>query len=225
MVDIKKLDAYFNADSDVPSPSQEKTSVNRHTRIVRFAKLALPSLAAILIGLLLLFPTIHNDIRDFRLDITKPKKGELEKLHIEDTVLYITDKNNKVNNFIAKKIDETEPGSKLIKLTEPEGIIPMDNGKWNTLKAPIGFFNQNNNILQLKENVEMFYSGGMAVQTTEAFFDFNQAKGYGNKPVKAQGIFGNLDSEGFEFSTKEDILTFTGHSDITIKEESFEKDK
>lgn len=225
MIDIKKLDTYFNADSDVLTSSQEKTSVSRHTRIVRFAKLALPSLAAILIGLLLLFPTIHNDVRDFRLDITKPKKGELEKLHVEDTVLYITDKNNKINNFIAQNIDETEPGSKLIKLTNPEGIIPMNNGEWNTVKAPIGFFNQNNNLLHLEENVEIFYSGGMSVHTTEAFFDFNQSRGYGNKPVKAQGIFGNLNSEGFEFLTKEDILAFTGHSDITIKEESFEKDK
>ena len=225
MVDIKKLDAYFNADSDVQPLSKEKSSISRHTRIVRFAKLILPSLAAVLIGLLLLFPTIHNDIRDFKLDITKPKKGELEKLHIEDTVLYITDKDNKVNNFIAKNIDETEPGSKLVKLNQPEGIIPMDNGEWNTVKAPTGFFDQNTNILRLEENVEIFYSAGMSVQTEEAFFDFNQAKGYGNRPVKAQGIFGSLASDGFEFFTKEDILAFTGHSDITIREESFEKDK
>lgn len=224
MVDIKKLDTYFNADSEIPAARPDKKLVNRHTRIVRFAKLFLPSLAAILIGLLLLFPTIHKDVRDFKLDITRPKKGELEKLHVEDTVFYITDKNNKVNNFIAQNIDETEPGSKLIKLTKPEGIIPLENGEWNTVKAPLGFFNQKNNLLRLDDDVEMFYSAGMAVHTTEAFFDFPNSKGYGSKPVSAQGVFGNLKAEGFEFSTADDILVFTGHSDITIKEESFEKE-
>ena len=190
MVDIKKLDTYFNADSEIPAARPDKKQVNRHTRIVRFAKLFLPSLAAILVGLLLLFPTIHKDVRDFKLDITRPKKGELEKLHVEDTVFYITD----------------------------EGIIPLENGEWNTVKAPLGFFNQKNNLLRLDDDVEMFYSAGMAVHTTEAFFDFPNSKGYGSKPVSAQGVFGNLKAEGFEFSTADDILVFTGHSDITIKE-------
>lgn len=224
MFDIKKLDSYFDEDSKLPATGGEKKILNRHTRVVRLAKLLLPSLAAILLGLLLLFPSIHKDTRDFRLDITRPKKGELEKLHVEDTVFYITDKNNKVNNFIAENIDETEPGSKLIKLTYPEGMLPLNDNAWNTVKAPVGYFNQNTNILRLDDNVELFYSEGMSIHTTEAFFDFSQSKGYGSKPVKARGIFGDLDSEGFEFSTSDDILVFTGHCDITVKEESFKKE-
>ncbi len=61
------------------------------------------------------------------MDVTLPKKGELEKLHMEETVFYITDADNKVNNFNADKIDETEPGSKLLKLTNPQGIVPGSN--------------------------------------------------------------------------------------------------
>ncbi|MFR8206612.1 MAG: hypothetical protein ACLU99_09995 [Alphaproteobacteria bacterium] len=75
----------------------------------------MPSIAAVLIGLLLVFPSLKKDTRDFKLDITRPKQGELEKLHVENTVFYITDKDNKVNNFLAQNIDETAPGSKIIK--------------------------------------------------------------------------------------------------------------
>ena len=223
MVDLKKIDTYFNADSKLSSSPAEQQPLLKHSRFVKMAKLALPSIAAVLIGLLLLFPSLRQDARDFKLDITRPKQGELEKLHVENTVFYVTDKGNKVNNFVASNIDETAPGSKLIKLTKPEGILPLDQDRWLSIKAPVGFFNQTTNLLELEEHVEMFYSEGMNVITSSAFFDFNNSKGYGNRPIKGQGFLGDLEAEGFEFSTKEDILIFKGHNDITIKEESFSK--
>ena len=222
MLDLNKLDSYFRADSEQPV-SNARPALSRYSRFVRLAKLALPSIAAVLIALLLLFPSLKKDTRDFKLDITRPKKGEMEKLHVENTVFYITDKNNKVNNFIASNIDETAPGSKLIRLTKPEGILPLEQDRWVNIKAPVGYFNQNNNLLELQEHVEMFYSEGMNVVTSSAFFDFNASRGYGSKPVTGQGFMGDLQAEGFEYSARNDILTFTGHNDITIKEESFSK--
>lgn len=220
MFDKDKIDSYFNDDSLTTSSSSEKNGYNRHTRYVRLAKLLLPSAAAVLIGVLLLFPSLKQDARDFKLDITRPRAGELEKLHVENTVFYITDKDNKVNNFTATHIDETEPGSKLIKLTQPEGLLPVNDTNWADIKAPIGYFNQNTNLLHLLEQVDLFYSEDMTVSTTEAFYDFTTGRGYGNKPVHAQGYFGDLKAQGFEFLSKEDILIFTGHNDIIVKEES-----
>lgn len=222
MFDLKKLDNYFNADSQQPA-ANSRSVLNQHSRFVKLAKLALPSAAAVLLALLLFFPYLKNDTRDFRLDITRPKQGELEKLHIENTVFYITGKDNKVNNFIASNIDETEPGSKLIKLTNPEGMLPTTSERWVNIKAPYGYFNQNTNLLELNDNVELFYSEGMTVNTSSAFFDFNSSRGYGSRPVTGQGFLGTLQAEGFEYSSKNDILTFTGHNNILIKEESFAK--
>lgn len=223
MFDKNKIDRYFNEDSDEKTHPEENpvpTGWNRHTRFVRIAKLLLPSAAAALIGLLLIFPSLKKDARDFKLDITRPKQGELEKLHVENTVLYVTDKDNKVNNFIAEHIDETEPGSKLIKLTKPEGLIPLNPTDWANIKAPIGYYDQNTNLMTLTDNVEIFYSEDTIVNTFEATFDFNNNRGFGSHPVNAEGYFGNLKAEGFEFNSNDDILIFTGHNDITIKEES-----
>lgn len=220
MFDKNKIDSYFDTDSQQPPLADKPQTYSKHTRYVRLAKLLLPSVAAILIGLLLVFPSLKQDVRDFKLDITRPRAGELEKLHVENTVFYITDKNNKVNNFTASHIDETEPGSKLIKLIDPEGLIPVNENNWADIKAPVGYFNQNTNVLQLLEDVDLFYSEGMTAKTIEAFYDFNAARGYGVKPVHAQGYFGDLDAEGFKFLSKDDILIFTGHNDIVVKEES-----
>ena len=224
MVDVKDIDAYFNADSEQPKNRPEDKQ-NRHSRFVHTAKLLLPSIAVVLIGLLLVFPSIKKDMHDIHIDITRPKQGELEKLHVENTVFYITDKNNRVNNFIADNIDETEPGSKLIKLTKPEGMLPSSETVWSNIKAPVGYYNQNTETLKLEDEVELFYSEGMTVKTAEAFYEFKKARGYGNKPVTAQGFLGDLTSQGFEILNSDSILAFTGHTEITIKEESLQRKK
>ena len=133
MFDSHKIDAYFNGEKDL-RPAAE-TMLTRRAKIMRWIKLALPSLAALLIGLLIVLPGLQTDDDRFELDVTRPKKGELEKLHMENTVFYITDADNQVNNFNADKIDETEPGSKLIKLINPQGIIPGDGQDWVNIEA------------------------------------------------------------------------------------------
>ena len=223
MFDKEKIDQYF-ADTSFAKPKlKEQNKVTKRTKIVRLFRLLLPSIAAVLIGVLLVFPSLKKDARDFKLDITMPKKGELEKLHVENTVLYITDSKNQVNNFTAQSIDETAPGSKLVKLHNPEGMMPLSKENWINIKSPTGYFNQSTNIIQLTEDVKMYYNEGMEVETQELFYDFNSRKGYGNQPVAAEGIFGNLLAEGFIFDSDNQILTFTGHSDIMVHEESFKE--
>jgi len=217
--DSQKIDAYFNGEKNLRT--QTETALTRRAQIMRWIKLALPSLAALLIGLLIIIPHLQNEDSRFDMDITRPKKGELEKLHMEQTVFYITDADNKVNNFNADNIDETEPGSKILKLTNPQGIIPGSNQTWINIQAPAGYFNQETNILQLIENVEMFYSDGLTANSTEMFFDFKRSKAYGVKPVTVDGETSHIEAEGFEYDNKQNLLTFTGKTHITIPEEQF----
>lgn len=221
MIEIRQIDSLFNEDLN-KRQTQVQDPTQKHSRMVHRAKLLLPSIAALLVGMLVIFPMLQNDEKEFMLDITRPQKGELEKLHVENTVLHITDKNNKVNNFTADNIDETTPGSKLIQLTNPDGIIPVAEDDWVNIKAPTGLFNQNTNILELSENVEIFYSPGMTMEVPDATVDFNAGKAYSNSPVHAQGYLGDLDSMGFELYNKTGIIIFTGKTHINIKENSLQ---
>ena len=125
MIDHNKIDSYFNQDKTLTTAS-ERPEEQRHTRLVRLAKLLLPGLAAVLISLLLIIPSLQQHEYEFKIDITKPQAGEMEKLHMENSIFDITDKDNQVQHFTARNIDETSPGSKLIKLTRPEGTIPAE---------------------------------------------------------------------------------------------------
>lgn len=217
MINVNQIDSLFNEDSR-KSPHIQKSAAQKHTRWVRRAKLILPSFAAILVGMLVLFPVLQQNEKDIYLDITRPKKGELEKLHVEKTILNITDKENKVHNFTADNIDETSPGSKLIKLTKPDGVMPVSLTDWANIQSPTGYYDQNQNTLRLTDNVEIFYSQGMNVSIPEIIFDFNTSTARSDKPAKAQGDMGDLTSESFEYNTKTGIMVFRGKTFVKIKE-------
>ena len=128
-------------------------------------------------------------------------------------------------NLDATNIDETAPGSKLIKLNQPEGIIPSSDTAWINIKSPTGFFNQTENILKLTDGVEMFYSDGMSVNTFEAEFNFTTSVGSGRSHVSGQGVFGDIEAEGFELYNQTGVLVFIGPADLKIREESFNSEK
>lgn len=217
MFDTQKIDAYFNGEKDFSV--QKQSPLTKRARIMRWLKIALPSIAALLIGLLIIIPGIQTEGERLAIDITRPKKGELEKLHMENTSFYITDANNKVNNFNADNIDETKPGSKLLKLKNPSGILPNADNTWVNIQSPTGFYNQNTSLLHLLDGVEIFYSSGGTATSQEMYFDFKQSKAYSILPTTVDGEDGHIESQGFEYYQDKDLLIFTGKTHITLPEE------
>lgn len=217
MFDKEKIDIFFQSSPVSSSPTGEA----RHTQKVKRTKLFLPSLAALLLGLLLAWPSLKNDIREITLDITRPKAGELEKLHVENTNFYITDNDNNVHNFIAQNIDEHDSDSKIIKLNILEGIINSSPTTWINIKSDVGFFNQDNNTLQLPNLIEIFYSDGMNAEVFDGLYDFKTSLITSSSPVTGEGNLGNIESEAFEMNTKTGVITFLGKTKIKLDEKNF----
>ena len=220
MLEPKEIDNYFRLSKPKP-PSPQK--ISGHTRWVTLAKLALPGLAAVLAVTLLVFPSLKNDAREFSLDFAIGK-GDIEKMNIEKTTIYITDDKNRISNFVAEQIKETSAGSQLFDLIKPEAILPMAGKEWLSIQAPKGLYDQKAAMLHLQNHVEGFYSRGMSVQTEEAFFDLKKSFGYGHKPVTGDGFMGKISAEGFEFSGGDNILTFSGKTRMIINEETLQKE-
>ncbi len=221
MLEPKEIDVYFNADA--AKKNRAGKVISKRTRWVMLMKLALPCIAAILAITLLVLPSLKKDIKEFGIEFSIGE-GDIEKLNVENTVVYVTDNKNRVNNFVAKQINEIEAGSQQYDLIAPEAVIPMPQNEWINIKAPNGLFNQTTSVLQLRNYVEIFYSRGMNIQTKEAFFDFKKSEGYSDTPVTGNGFIGKIDAQGFHFSNADNILTFTGKTHILINEENLQKE-
>ncbi len=223
MENNKDIDSYF-ANTGLKKESKNPELDRRH-KLIKSIELLFPSIAAILLGLLIIIPNAKQSEESFGLDITLPKQGELEKLHVESSELFITDKDNKVNKFNADNIDETAPGSKLIKLSNPKGKIPTLKGPWYNIEAPIGYYDQNKNTLKLEQNVKMTYSEGYTATTEAMEYDFQKNIGLSTTPTHGEGAAGQIDSQGFKFYKNQNLLIFTGKTHIIIKEEQIKGNK
>ena len=215
MADTKKIDSYFS--NGIPLEPTEGGENNKRKAKVRLAKLILPTIAAAIFGIMMTFPYLKNTQTNLDFDVTLPKKGELEKLHVENTIFNITDKDNKVSNFTADHIDETEPQSKIIKLVNPKGKLPLKNGDFAKINSTSGFYDQANNRISMLDEVFINYNDETEIKTSRATYDFNQHLAKGNAPIEADGVHGKMKAKSFEFDTKNEIYKLFGNSFLHIK--------
>lgn len=210
------IDAYF---ATTGLNKNKNKSVDKRTRLIKIIEIAFPSIAAILLGLLIITPSFKETADSIKFDITRPQKGELEKLHIESSELFITDKNNQVNNFTADNLDETAPGSKLIKLTNPKGEMPDTDNQMYHLESPVGYYDQNKNTLRLEQTVKLRHTDGLNATTEALVYDFKKNYGQSDTKTFAESDLGTLNSQGFLFDKNKNLMIFTGKTHIVIKEE------
>lgn len=213
MFDSQKIDSYFDGNHGLEPYRENARSKGVSWR--RVFKLILPCVAAALAGLMVVMPNIKKSV-DLKNNITMPRKGEMEKLHIEQTVFNSTDNKNRVNKIVADSIDETKAGSKIMRIVNPKGYIPTESGIAN-ISSNEGFFNQNNNILNLVNDVRAVIDNDTVIVSSEANYDFVKEFGWGDKPVKANGSWGNMTADAFTFDKNKEILTLKGNNKINGK--------
>ena len=213
MVDLGKIDAYFNK-TDAYTIEEHRADKKR-SRTLLLLKLLMPSFAALLIALIVIMPHWHKNTVLNEYDLTVPKKGEIEKLHAEKAVFTTTDKNGKISTFTAESMDETAPNSKIIKIILPKGQIPVkEDGVFIDVSSAIGYFDQGQNNVMMEKNVKAVYDNMTTIETDEAFYDFNTAQAEGKKDVFAFGDWGKLWAEGFAFDKNNNILYLQNKSKL-----------
>lgn len=220
MSGFEKLDSFFDPKR---IKKHRDISVSKRGKMLRVVKITLPALSSMLIGLLVLWPTIKDKASDVEVDTKSPSLEDFEKLHMENTTFYMTDKNNKVNSIVSDVIDEVDSTQKLLELTNPKGFLPTSDDKTVVISSPKGFYNQHTKVLTLNEGVKMVYGVGVTALTNNVTFDSLSAKVFSVDEVTATGYFGDLQSEGFEYYKDDKYIIFNGKSHTILKQDDVEK--
>lgn len=206
MFDSQKIDSYFDNQSAYKDRKLKNAKHNFSWR--RLLKLTLPCLAAALFGVMMVISNIKKSV-DLSDSLTLPRKNEMEQLHIEKTEFNIVDNKNKVNKIFADNVDETTPGNLVYKISNPQAIIPTDDGKAD-ITSKVGYFNQKDNILKLEHNVKAIIDNDTVLTTQAAIYDFNKSKGWNKTVVKAKGQWGKMQAESFSYDRNKELLTLNG---------------
>lgn len=206
MFDSRKIDAYFDDKSSVSRRADYYEPRSFAWR--RLIKIALPCVAAALLGLMVVMPNIKKSV-DLTDTVTLPRKNEMEQLHIEQTVFNITDSKNRVNKIVADNVDETDNDTSRYKIINPQGTIPTDSGNV-VITSNVGWFDQQKNVLELEDDVKALLDDGTVVRTTAVVYDFDKEKGRGNSAVRAEGNWGTMNAESFDYDKSKEKLTLKG---------------
>ena len=143
MFETKKIDTFFSGEKNLLD-EEERSFISRRMKVVRFFKLFLPCLTALLLGLgVILFD--FDSALDSVLPLAEEEKIYFEKFRMKNTVFEITEKDNQLSILKASIVEEREPNSKIYNLTDPEAQT-TEKDKLISIRSDKGVYNQSTHI-------------------------------------------------------------------------------
>jgi lipopolysaccharide export system protein LptC len=127
-----------------------------------------------------------------------------------------TDKNNQPFAGTSDVARQSADDRMKIDLDVPKGDIALNDGTWLMLTAETGVYARTDKTLDLVGGVTLFHDSGYELRTDSAFIDLEKGTAEGGRPVRGQGPFGDLRSEGFILLDKGKVIYFTGKSKLVI---------
>ncbi|MBQ8750353.1 MAG: LPS export ABC transporter periplasmic protein LptC [Alphaproteobacteria bacterium] len=203
MFETQKIDTFFSGEKN-PFEEEERSFVTRRIKVVRFFKLFLPSLTALLLGVgVALFD--FDTTPDNTISLAEDEKIYFEKFRIKNTVFEITEKDNQFSVLKADVVEETTPGKKIYSLINPDANT-TDKEKKISLIAKTGIYDETKKILQLNKDVVANYNNQLKINTNSALYNFTTEKGEGKEKIFGKTDTGSFVADSFNFDKKESII-------------------
>ena len=214
---LKKIKAYKRAVRSLYK------SMTLHSRVVFLLKIALPSLIALILGMIVLVPVIDEKIKTIK--IAMPSLESTDKISFDmdngsfygqgddDTLFSVN-----VSNFKENKEDQIMLFSKI------KGKIFLKDGGWIDISTDDGNYKKTNNIFSMQGNIYLFDSDDNRIYTDRAEVNLKDMSVSGDEKIRAITNFGEIESDGFYFK-KNDTYHFLGKVKGTIDTSKIEKSK
>lgn len=206
------------SDPPAPGPSPPagpppRLSVsNRYSIFVGFLKILLPAVAVALILLVVVWPEISRDGREFRVRVSDISLEQADSLTMLNARFEGVDDKERQFTLTADEATQTTDDENLIRLELPKGDITLEDGTWMAMTAREGRYRRDTQMLDLNGEVTLFHDRGFELRTEAAQVDLEAGVARGSEDVEGQGPFGNLEAEGFEVLDRGARVLFTGKS-------------
>ncbi|MFA5040316.1 MAG: LPS export ABC transporter periplasmic protein LptC [Bdellovibrionales bacterium] len=161
--------------------------------IIRRLRVWLPGLAAAIILLLFIWPSLLPSF--LMLDVVK----NIPDLAIDNLRFKGVDSKNQPYSLTAATATRPSHLHGVYDLSKPEGEITLQNGTWLDGKADSGRYDENEKKVFLSGNVQIFRDNGYQITTDELHVNLNNSEAWGDKSVLIQGDFGTINGVGFHF--------------------------
>ncbi|MBB6209061.1 LPS export ABC transporter periplasmic protein LptC [Novispirillum itersonii] len=184
-----------------------------YSRLVATLKVALPTLAVVLLSLVVVWPQLNaGPDKSSPLTFARLAAPQQQTQTMLDARYHGTDGSNQPYTVTAEMAKETEPGSHKVRLTRPRADITLRSGAWVLLEADEGLYDQASQVLELSGTVNVFHDAGYEMHTTRLLVDMAKSEVTGPEPVTGRGPRGELSGQGLRITEAGKVVAVTGKS-------------
>lgn len=187
-----------------------------YSRFVQMMKFLLPTVALLLIVLILVWPYLKTEDIRFRISFAALTADQTEDPSMVNPRYLGIDKDNQSYSITADLARKITQGSMSVELEMPKADITLEDGSWLVVTAENGVFQRAEQTLNLTGAVNLFHDSGYEFRTAKVHIDLENGIADGNAPIRGQGPFGDLQAEGFRLIDKGKTILFTGKSKLVL---------
>lgn len=193
-----------------------RQSVETYSRFVSTMKILLPSVAVVLLVLVVVLPQLRNEPEQFTAEIERIEGEGGSSLSLVNARYFGTDESGQPFSVTAKSVRESNTGDAVIDLTAPQADISLNDGTWLTVGAETGSYQREAQVLDLMGAVNLFQDQGYELHTDAVTIMLEEGRARSSTPVSSQGPFGQLESQGFLLQDKGKTVLFTGPARLVL---------
>lgn len=194
-----------------PGQRRARPAPARYSRFVGMMKIALPSAAAALLGLVVIWPKVAPRDSVFRHAFANFNIKAIDTQSMQNPHYYGTDNQNVPFSVTANYATQVDVQNNVLSLDVPVADFTRKDGTGVILNADSGLFRQKDEILDLLGHVDLYMDNGFEMHSNSARLFVKTGDAAGDDPVHAQNPGGVIDGEGFRMQDRGHAISFTGH--------------
>lgn len=178
----------------------------RHSRLVRFLKIAFPAIAVALVGGFLLVFYVFTPV-----EIAVKAEGSAfvdGKLVMANPKLEGMTKESRPYSMTAQRAIQDLAAPSVIQLEEISAKLPIDADQWVSIDAPKGTYNRDANTLDVKSPFKVKSTDGLTAAFTSAFVDIAKGSLKTEEPVDISLNGTRVQAESMTVAEKGKVLVF-----------------
>ncbi|MBI1215244.1 MAG: LPS export ABC transporter periplasmic protein LptC [Alphaproteobacteria bacterium] len=188
-----------------------------YTWFVRIAKIALPLLALVLVGVVISRMS-HSPVqriaempKQTKQDKTTPGQIELVKARYEGV-----DAKGRAYSLTADHASRDMNAEEAVLLDNPKAVVTLQNGGALSAAALHGRYNHASGELELSDDVTLAHDSGYVMHLQNLSVDVKTRTAASNLPLTAEGPAGTLSAAALDVADQGELVTFTGPVRLTF---------
>lgn len=194
---------------------KQNRRMRHHSRMVVSLKVLFPSLAALLVGLVILWPQLLAR-QDEAISIVSETDAAPQDQMMVNPRFFTVDGKGEPLNMTAENAYELPGETRRIRLNNVKADIILKDNRFLALDAAVAVYFQSKDAVELSEDVNLYSEDGFELNTTQAQIGLKDQHLTGTAKTFVRAPMGTAVSDGFEITDGGTVVRLTGKTKVVF---------